>query len=99
MELAQKLPIFPTISQEKVLCDLSEKSRLIYYFALAERIENWKENKDKPKEERTYISYVDQQNQLPTIKEKYPEYKWVYSKVLQMTLRKLDSDYKSFKAL
>jgi putative transposase len=27
---------------------------------------------------------------------KYPEYTWVYSKVLQMTLRRLDADYKSF---
>ena len=27
---------------------------------------------------------------------KYPEYTWVYSKVLQMVLRRLDADYKSF---
>ncbi len=99
MELAQKLPIFPTDSQIKVLWNLSEKCRLIYNFALAERIENWRKNKVKPKEEREYIKYTDQQNKLPAIKDKYPEYKWVYSKVLQMTLRKLDANYKSFKAL
>ncbi|MHA1659193.1 MAG: hypothetical protein ACTSUT_08745, partial [Promethearchaeota archaeon] len=78
---------------------LSEKNRLIYNFALDERIENWKENKNKPKKDRKYINYKDQQNQLPNIKEKYPEYKWVYSKVLQMTLKKLDANYKSFFAL
>ncbi|MGV9204553.1 MAG: RNA-guided endonuclease InsQ/TnpB family protein [Promethearchaeia archaeon] len=33
------------------------------------------------------------------IKREYPEYTWVYSKVLQMTLRKLDASYKSFFAL
>ncbi len=99
MELTQKLPIFPTDSQVKVLWGLSEKCRFIYNFALAERIENWKKNKNKPKDERKYINYTDQQDQLPVIKKKYPEYKWVYSKVLQMTLRKLDANCKSFKAL
>ena len=33
------------------------------------------------------------------MKERYPEYKWVYSKVLQLVLRTLDADYKSFFAL
>ncbi len=99
MELTQKLPIYPTDSQLKVLWDLSEKCRLIYNFALAERIDNWEQNKEKPKKERAYISYTDQQNNLPQIKKEYPEYKWVYSKVLQMTLRKLDSNYKSFFSL
>ena len=99
MELTQKLPIFPTISQKEILWILSEKCRLIYNFALAERKENWKQNKYKPKKEWNYIKYVYQQNQLPHIKEKYPEYKWVYSKVLQMTLKKLDANYKSFRAL
>ena len=96
MLLTQKIRFYPTKQQEKVLWDLSERCRLIYNFGLAERINNWKENKEKSKEERKYISYKDQQNQLPKLKEKYPEYKWVYSKVLQLALRKLDADYKSF---
>jgi putative transposase len=99
MELTQKLPIFPKNAQEEILWTLSEKCRLIYNFALAERKENWKQNKEKAKEERKFTTYVDQQNQLPHLKEKYPEYRWVYSKVLQMTLKKLDADYKSFRAL
>jgi len=48
---------------------------------------------------RTYITYTTQQNDLPTIKKQYPEYTWVYSKVLQMVLQRLDADYKSFFAL
>ncbi len=91
-----KIQVYPTDEQKKVLWDLSEKCRLLYNFALHERRENWNENKDLPKEQRKYIHYLDQQKQLPVIKKKYPEYGWPYSKVLQMTLKKLDSAYKSF---
>ena len=99
MILTKKIGIYPTSEQEKVLLDLSEKCRLIYNFALAERVRNWEENRDKPREERTYITYVKQQNDLPAIKEQYPDYKWNYSKVYQGTLRKLDEAYASFFAL
>jgi len=91
MQLTQKIKIFPTLEQEEVLWKLSEKCRLLYNFALAERIEAWK-NGGK-------VTYRKQQNDLPKIKEKYPAYKWVYSKVLQMILKQLDADYKSFFAL
>jgi len=96
MQLTQQIKIESTDEQQKVLWDLSEKCRLIYNLALKERKDNWKTNRDKPKEQRNYITYIDQQNQLPKIKEKYPEYKWVYSKVLQLTLKKLDANFKSF---
>ena len=96
MYLTKKIRIFPTQEQSQILWILSEKCRLIYNFALKERINSWKINKEKPKEEKLYISYIDQQNKLPNLKKQYPEYKWVYSKVLQTTLKKLDADYKSF---
>ncbi|MFO8019711.1 MAG: helix-turn-helix domain-containing protein, partial [Promethearchaeia archaeon] len=96
MQLSQKIRIYPTEEQLQVLWDLSEKCRLIYNFALSDRINTWKKQKKKPKQERKYITYTQQQNRLPKIKDKYPEYKWVYSKVLQMTLRKLDANYRSF---
>ncbi|MFX0148659.1 MAG: RNA-guided endonuclease InsQ/TnpB family protein, partial [Candidatus Hodarchaeota archaeon] len=96
MLLAQKIRIFPTQEQSNVLWDLSEKCRLLYNFGLKERIDNWRENRDKPKEARHNITYKEQQNNLPSLKKKYPKYNWVFSKVLQMTLRKLDSAYKSF---
>ncbi|HMF34379.1 MAG TPA: helix-turn-helix domain-containing protein, partial [Candidatus Lokiarchaeia archaeon] len=98
-QLTQKIRIFPTTGQQRVLWDLAEKCRLIYNFALKERQDHWNRAKLLPEPERTFISYTDQQNELPAIKAKYPEYKWVYSKVLQMTLRKLDADFKSFFAL
>lgn len=91
MQLTQPIKIVPTKEQEKVLWDLSEKCRLTYNFALAERKEAFKNGKK--------VGYVKQQNDLPAIKDKYPEYKQVYSKVLQYTLRILNADYKSFFAL
>ena len=91
MQLIQKIRIFPTPEQEEVLWKLSERCRLLYNFALAERIDAWKQGKCG--------GYRKQQNDLPEIKRRYPEYGWVYSKVLQMVLRQLDTDYKSFFAL
>ena len=96
MHLSQKIRIYPTQEQLDVLWDLSEKCRLIYNFALSDRINNWKQQKELPKEERKYITYAQQQDKLPEIKRDYPEYKCVYSKVLQMTLRKLEENYRSF---
>ncbi|MCG3218790.1 MAG: helix-turn-helix domain-containing protein, partial [Candidatus Heimdallarchaeota archaeon] len=96
MKLAYKTPILVSDQQEEVLWDLSEKNRLLYNFALAERKNNYQKEKKKPKDKRELINYQDQQNQLPALKKQFLEYKWVYSKVLQMTLKKLDANFKSF---
>ncbi|MFX1250256.1 MAG: RNA-guided endonuclease TnpB family protein, partial [Promethearchaeota archaeon] len=45
------------------------------------------------------VSYVEQQNGLPQLKQVCPDYQQVYSKVLQMTLKKLDAAYKSYLGL
>ncbi len=92
MQLTQQIKIRVTPAQEIVLAALSEKCRLIYNFALNERKEAYKEGVNG-------INYIKQQNDLPSIKENFPEYNWVYSKVLQYTLRTLDADFKSFFAL
>jgi putative transposase len=92
MKLTHKIRIFPTLEQEEVLWKLSEKCRLIYNFALAER-------KDAYRHGIKGVNYRKQQNDLPRIKAQYPEYKWVYSKVLQYVLRTLAADYESFFAL
>jgi putative transposase len=94
--LTHKIRIVPTPQQEQLLWILSEKCRLIYNFALAESRQNWERNRTRPKAEQNYITYTMQQNALPRLKDQFPKYKWVYSKVLQMTLQKLDRDYKSF---
>jgi|SRR3972149_9250158 len=89
MELTQKFRIFPTEEQEIVLWILSEKCRLLYNFALGHRNDTYKKT-------GASITYNMQQDELPKIKKKYPEYEWVYSKVLQMVLKGLDGDFKSF---
>ncbi len=96
MLLTRKIRITPTTEQAQVLWVLSEKCRLLYNFALAERRNHWATAQSKPEAQRNSITYLQQQNALPALKKQYPEYAWVYSKVLQMTLRHLDADYKSF---
>jgi putative transposase len=97
MHVTSKIKIAVTPDQEDVLWHLSEKCRLVYNFALAERNRNYQENKDRV--DKTYIGYVQQANALPELKKKYPEYTWVYSKVLQTTLKMLDDNFRSFFAL
>lgn len=92
MLLTRKIRITPTEAQIQVLWTLSKKCRLLYNFALAERRPQWTVNRTKPPKTRTHITYTQQQNALPTLKAQYPEYNWVYSTVLQMTLQRLDAD-------
>ncbi len=73
MHLVKKVKIHPTEEQVDVLWTLSELCRNLYNFALAERKESWKTGKKS-------IGYVEQQNKLPELKERFPEYKKVYSK-------------------
>lgn len=103
MQLTERIRIYPTKEQEEVLWYLSEQCRLIYNFACAERRKEWTLNNiradfdvfpwGKPYYE---VDLKKQQNDLPNIKKKYPKYKAVYSKVLQMAIRTLDADYSSF---
>jgi len=74
MQLTQKIQIYPSTQQEKVLWDLAEKCRIIYNFALKERQEAYLK-KEK-------ITYPIQQNGLVLTKKIYPQYCVVYSKVL-----------------
>lgn len=96
MLLTQKVRIWPTLQQERVLWDLSEKCRLLYNFALQERKDDWYIQQLKTKEKRSYITYQQQSKSLPRIKQKYPDYQWVYSKVLQQVLKKLNENFRSF---
>ncbi len=90
MLLAQKICIFPSNDQQKVLWGLSEKCRLLYNFSLQNRKLNWIQEQVKPKKERKYITYNEQSATLSLLKQKYPQYKWEYSKVLQQVLKKLN---------
>ena len=87
--LTRKFTINPTKKQQKILWELAEACRLLYNHALAERQFLY----------ASYgysVTYIDQQNALPLLKKLFPRYKQVYSKVLQMTLKKLDGAYRAF---
>ncbi|AKB75355.1 Transposase-like protein B [Methanosarcina lacustris Z-7289] len=89
MQLAKKIRIYPTEEQVNVLWELSDKCRVVYNFALADR-------KDAYNKEKRSVKYTEQQNKLPDFKKRNPEYNVVYSKTLQGILKKLDSSYHSF---
>jgi len=63
--------------------------RQLYNIALEQRIIIYRQNKGS-------ISCYSQINQLPDLKEGFPEYKEVGSQVLQNVLERLDLAYKSF---
>jgi len=106
MLLTKKIRIFPSEKQKELLWILSEKCRLIYNFALKDRKNNFDfylfvkdfnifgSNHYIP---TPYISYIDQIKKIPKLRnELYPEYQWILSRVLEMTLKKLDANYQSF---
>ncbi len=92
LKLVQKIQIFPTLEQEEVLWKLSEMCRFLYNHALNERKTAWEQQHEA-------IGYLQQQNALPALKTEFPWLNGVYSKVLQLTLKRLDQDYNSFYAL
>ncbi len=87
--LTWKFRINPTNKQEELLWELSETCRVLYNHALIERRFLY-DAYNYP------VSYIDQQNALPQLKKHYPRYNIVYSKVLQMTLKKLDGAFQAF---
>ena len=89
MQLAKKIRIYPTQEQADVLWEISDKCRIVYNFALADRQDVYE------KEDRA-VKYTEQQNKLQDFKKRNPEYNQVYSKTLQGILKKLDSNYRSF---
>ncbi|MFX0061598.1 MAG: helix-turn-helix domain-containing protein [Candidatus Hermodarchaeota archaeon] len=92
MILTHKVRISPTAAQQSVLWDLANLCRQVYNLALGER-------RFFHHYYGTAVSYQAQQNALPQLKAIFPQYKQVYSKVLQLTLKKVDNAYKSFYGL
>ena len=73
---AIKLRLYPSQSKQKQINQIKEICLWLYNFLGKERIKAWKENK-------TIITYSQQQNLLPQLKETYPELKLVHSQTLQ----------------
>jgi putative transposase len=84
-----KFRIYPSKSQVAKLEMTLDLCRELYNAGLQERRDAWKL-------ERKYISYYDQQKQLPEIKKVRGDLNSVYSQVLQDVLNRLDKTYKAF---
>ena len=89
MQLTRKTRIYPNDEQKEVLWQLSEINRRLYNYALTER-------QYSHANEIKGINYIKQQNDLPALKVENPILKMCNSKVLQLTLKTLDANYKSF---
>jgi putative transposase len=81
--------LYPTQQQECLLLDTLETLRHLYNNALAERI-------DAYKQEGRRIGYVEQANQLPSLKKRALPLSQVYSQVAQEALKRLDRAYRQF---
>ncbi len=84
-----KYRLYPTRKQADVLQFTLDRNRELYNAALEERCEAYRMS-------HISISYNDQSAQLPEIKEIRPEYKEIYSQILQDTLKRVDKAFKAF---
>ena len=89
MRKAFRYRLCPTKAQEAELFNQLRLCRNLYNAGLEERIGAYR----KAKVSR---NYYDQANLLGEIKEALPEYKGVYSQVLQDVLKRLDKAYQAF---
>ena len=83
------LRLYPTAKQARQLESWLELHRLLYNQSLAERRDAWCEGKRS-------VSYNEQQNALPAMKEEKPWYLPLGSHALQETVRRVDRGFKAF---
>ena len=89
MKRSYRFRLYPTRSQISTLENMLSMYRYLYNWSLQERIEAYEKDKKT-------ITYIDQQNQLPALKEARPWFKGVYSLVLQDVLHRLNNAYLTF---
>jgi putative transposase len=84
-----KYKLAPTPAQEWVLARTVGLCNRLYNTALEQRIIAWKSH-------RVSLTCYQQQAELPDLKAAFPEFKDVYSLVLQDVLVRLDKTYQAF---
>ncbi len=89
MRKTYKYRIYPKTSQISQLESTFSMCRHLYNWNLAERKEVYEETKKS-------VSYYDQQNALPDLKNERAWFKSIHSQVLQDVLKRLDNAYKAF---
>src|SRR5437763_16961565 len=86
---AFKYRLYPTKQQEQALLKTLALCRVLYNASLVERKEAYRMSE-------VTITYNQQANQLPEMKELRPELNDIHSQVLQDTLRRVDKAMKAF---
>lgn len=84
-----KYRIYPTKSQEQTMINNLFLCRQLYNTALEQRISAYKTKQQT-------INYNKQANELPLIKNQFPEYNQIHSQILQDSLKRIDNAYKLF---
>ena len=84
-----KYRIYPNKEQAGKLLSAIELIRQLYNTALEQKITAYKQGHKS-------VSCYEQINQLPELKESFPEYKEVHSQTQQDALRRLDKSFKAF---
>lgn len=87
--IAYKFRVSPTRKQAETLQWTLDRCRELYNAALQER-------RDAYRIAGKSISYYDQANQLPEIKQVREEYRDIHSQLLQDVLRKVDKAFQAF---
>ena len=91
---AYKFRIYPNKTQTKTIEDMLYLSHILYNAMLEERKIGYQLNKDYYKNLK--VNYNTQTIELSELKEEFPEYKNIYSQVLQNIADRLDKAYDNF---
>ncbi|MEO8972172.1 MAG: transposase [Ktedonobacteraceae bacterium] len=88
-KIAYKFRVYPTKKQAQILHWTLDHARELYNAALQER-------RDAYRMAGKHITYYDQANQLPDIKDSRKEYRCIHSQVLQDVLKRVDKAMQAF---
>ncbi len=91
---AYKFRIYPKKKQIEKINSILNLSYKLYNAMLEQRIIAYELNKDFHSSNN--VNYLSQQNELPELKEYFPEYREIYSLSLQDVARRLDKAYDNF---
>ncbi|EQB73655.1 MAG: transposase, IS605 OrfB family [Ferroplasma sp. Type II] len=91
---AYKFRIYPNKEQIKKIDYILDLSYNLYNAMLEQRKMAYELKKDFYY--NINVNYTYQQNQLPELKKEFPEYKYIYSQVLQDVANRLDKAYDNF---
>src|SRR6266566_1943290 len=89
MQRTFKYRLYPNRKQRETLAAQLDLCRELYNAALQERIESYKTP-------RKGVTWLEQQAQLPAIKEVRPEFKSVHAHTLQAVLIRLNRSFQNF---